>query len=167
MGRLWIVVLAAAALSMVGSAAYAGSSSLHPPATVMRQLDGLRRLDRVEALPLAIRSGDFEGARGYEGWAFAEPGGAWNETDVIVDSTLPHRRLIFAACNDELCLVHYELGGRGHSFHIVAVEKCEDHWKTLWNAYGFRPVHNLGELRALLRNQSDLYYDDTCSSCAS
>src|SRR5690348_9612548 len=46
----------------------------------------------------------------------AEPGQKWEATDVISDPSLPRKRLIWAAVAGEYYVVHYERGGRGHSF---------------------------------------------------
>src|SRR5436309_12102174 len=49
----------------------------------------------------------------------AEPGQKWGATDVITDASLPRKRLIWAVVAGEYYVVHYERGGRGHSFHVL------------------------------------------------
>ncbi len=41
---------------------------------------------------------------------------------------LPGRRFVFAACDDELCVIHYERGGISHLYYVVAfgLEKGKD-----------------------------------------
>lgn len=51
----------------------------------------------------------------------AEPGQKWEATDVITNAKLPRNRLIWAATADPYYVVHYERGGRGHSFLILIV----------------------------------------------
>ena len=55
------------------------------------------------------------------GERLAEPGQKWQETDVITNSyeSLPFKRLIWATVSGEYYVVHYERGGRAHSFHVL------------------------------------------------
>jgi hypothetical protein len=68
----------------------------------------------------------------------AEPGGKWNATDVIVDATLPSKRLLWAAKGGEYYVVHYERGGIAHTFHILVAKLAKDEAKpgSVWNAVG-------------------------------
>jgi hypothetical protein len=68
----------------------------------------------------------------------AEPGGKWNPTDVIMDATLPSKRLMWAAKDTDYYVVHYEHGGIAHTFHILVVKLAKDDAKpkTVWNAVG-------------------------------
>ena len=52
----------------------------------------------------------------------AEPGQNWEPTDVIMDSKLPRKRLIWAATDGEYFVVHYERGGIAHSFQFLVAE---------------------------------------------
>lgn len=68
----------------------------------------------------------------------AEPGQKWQATDVIVDSTLPGKRLIWAAVGGEYYVVHYERGGIDHRFHILVAKLTEVDAKptVVWRALG-------------------------------
>jgi hypothetical protein len=68
----------------------------------------------------------------------AEPGQKWEATDVISDPSLPRRRLIWAAVAGEYYVVHYERGGRGHSFHVLiaTLAKGEQKPKVVWRGVG-------------------------------
>jgi hypothetical protein len=70
----------------------------------------------------------------------AEPGQKWEATDVINDPSLPRKRLIWSAVADEYYVVHYELGGRGHSFHVLVatLAKGGQTPKVVWRAVGER-----------------------------
>ena len=70
----------------------------------------------------------------------AEPGQKWEATDVITDASLPRKRLIWAAVSGEYYVVHYERGGRGHSFHVLVatISKGEPKPKILWRGVGSR-----------------------------
>ena len=68
----------------------------------------------------------------------AEPGGKWNPTDVVLDATVPSKRLIWAAKGGDYFVVHYERGGIAHTFHIMVAKlgKSDAKPKTVWNAMG-------------------------------
>lgn len=68
----------------------------------------------------------------------AEPGGKWNATDVVMDTTLPGKRLIWAAVGDDYYVVHYERGGIAHTFHILVAKlaKNDTKPKSVWKAIG-------------------------------
>ena len=87
----------------------------------------------------------------------AEPGQKWEATDLITDSTLPCKRLIWAASGGGYCVVHYERCGRGHSFHVlVAICKQGDSKaKVVWRAVGHQLEDYSAFLVALEKNQLD------------
>jgi hypothetical protein len=68
----------------------------------------------------------------------ADPGGKWNATDVVIDATLPSKRLIWAAVGGEYYVVHYERGGIAHSYHILVAKlaKAQSKPKEVWSAMG-------------------------------
>jgi hypothetical protein len=84
-------------------------------------------------LPLAIIAlcGGGEGK-------LADPGQKWNATDAIIDPTLPGKRLIWAAVDDEYCVVHYERGGIAHTYHVLVARLRNDNTqaKVVWRAVG-------------------------------
>lgn len=127
---------------------------LAAPAAIVEQLPSLKQIDRVAALPIAIRTGQFtvDGSAA-TGWRIAEPGGPFNPTDVTVPGMLG-RRLIFAACNSKLCLIHYERGGVAHFYEILALSRTPKGWIAIWNAVGPKPLANLPALRNFLRGRS-------------
>ena len=68
----------------------------------------------------------------------ANPGEKWNATDVVIDTTLPAKRLIWAATNDHYYVVHYERGGIAHSYHILVAKLPKGAAKpqVIWSAMG-------------------------------
>ena len=70
----------------------------------------------------------------------AEPGQKWEATDVITDASLPRKRLIWGAVSGDYYVVHYERGGRGHSFHVLVatLAKQEAKPKVVWRGVGGR-----------------------------
>jgi len=122
-----------------------------PPAVVIAQLAHVTEIRRFASLPAPIRTGKFtvDGVSA-AGCQIAEPGGAFSATDVPVPGA-PGRRLIFAACDPQLCLLHYERGGIAHFYEILALSLTSSGWKALWNARGSKPLKDLDALQSLLR----------------
>jgi hypothetical protein len=143
---------AAVALAFV-SGTVAVAATLSPPASVVSQLGSVKLVSKFAELPAPIRAGDFtvDGVSA-KGWEMAEPGGAFSATDVPVPNA-PGRRLIFAACDPALCLIHYERGGIAHFYQILALSDTSHGWKAVWSARGPHPVANLDALRALLQGR--------------
>lgn len=73
-----------------------------------------------------------------ESGRLAEPGQKWEATDVITDTTLPRKRLIWAAIAGEYYVVHYERGGYAHSFHVLVamLTKGDAKPKVVWRGVG-------------------------------
>src|SRR5687767_8203702 len=61
----------------------------------------------TRGLPLGVRDG-LQTLFGSQTLDIAEPGAEFQATDVIVDRTLPIRRLVAAGCSTDHCLVYYE-----------------------------------------------------------
>jgi hypothetical protein len=73
----------------------------------------------VRGLPLGVRD-ELRTLFGSATLDIAEPGAAFQATDVIVTPNLPNRRLIAAGCSADFhCLVHYERGGIAHSWYVM------------------------------------------------
>ena len=68
----------------------------------------------------------------------AEPGQKWEVTDFITDDTLPSKRLIWAAMDGERYVVHYERGGRAHSFHVLVatLTTADTNPRVVWRGVG-------------------------------
>ncbi len=138
----------------VAAIVLAGVAALGVPQSVVAQLAYLEPVDRFTSLPAAIRAGEFtvDGVAA-AGWRMAEPGGAFSATDVPVPNA-PGRRLLFAACDATLCLIHYERGGIAHFYEILALSLQHGRWQAVWNAVGPKPIASLAELRASLARQT-------------
>src|SRR6266851_1885618 len=59
---------------------------------------------------------------------------AWQATDVIRNPALPRRRLGKVALSQSFCILFYELGGRGHSHHVVVFRLSPDGANLVWHA---------------------------------
>jgi len=75
----------------------------------------------------------------------ANPGERFEVTDVITDSSVPRKRLIFAAVSQDKCIVSYEQGGRGHTFHIALFRLNSNKAEPVWQ--GFCEAKDLDTLR--------------------
>jgi hypothetical protein len=87
----------------------------------------------------------------------AEPGRKWEATDAITDASLPQKRLIWAAVSGDYYVVHYERGGRGHSFHVVVatLAKGDTKPKSVWRGVGGRLKNYEAFLSALRKGELD------------
>jgi len=76
----------------------------------------------IRGLPLGVRDG-LQTLFGSLALDIAEPGAAFQVTEVVVNPKLPIRRLVAAGCSTDHCLVYYERGGIDHTFHVALL-----HW---------------------------------------
>lgn len=83
----------------------------------------------------------------------ADPGQKWNATDVIMDPTLPGKRLIWAAIGGEYYVVHYERGGIAHTFHVLVATLTKNNAKpkVIWRGVG-GPLKDYAAFLIALRN---------------
>jgi hypothetical protein len=58
----------------------------------------------------------------FSGQSIADPGGNWNPSDVIVDRSVPRRRLIWAGSAGGRWFIRYEHGGIGEHEHILVYD---------------------------------------------
>ncbi len=117
-------------------------------------LDGdFDTLKRVEALPRPVLAAFTE--QGGSRILMANPGKNFLVTDVIYDASVPRKRLIFAGVSGNRCFVHYEQGGRAHSFVLAFFTLTSAHeMKPLWQGYCDEPAADIQNLRSKLENGS-------------
>jgi hypothetical protein len=72
----------------------------------------------IRGLPLGVRDG-LQTLFGSQSLDIAEPGAAFQVTDVFGARKLPIRRLITAGCSTDHCLVYYERGGIAHTWQVA------------------------------------------------
>lgn len=82
----------------------------------------------------------------------ANPGKKFNATDVILDQSLPRKRLLFAGVSGEKCFMLYEQGGIGH-FYVLALFRISSPsvMQPIWRGY-CGPAANISELRSNVSN---------------
>jgi hypothetical protein len=85
----------------------------------------------------------------------ADPRAGWEPTDAITDTTLPTKRLIWAASDGHYYVVHYERGGRAHSYHVLIATLGQTEASFVWRGVG-GPLKNYSAfLRALQAGELD------------
>jgi hypothetical protein len=72
----------------------------------------------IRGLPLGVREG-LQTLFGSQALDMAEPGAAFQITDVVGKTKLPIRRLVAAGCSIDHCLVYYERGGVAHTWQVA------------------------------------------------
>jgi hypothetical protein len=114
---------------------------------VQRFLDGdFRTIKDMKALPDPVIKAftERDGSR----LTIANPGKKFEATDVILDASVPRRRLLFAGVLADRSFVLYEQGGIGLFYVLVLFQtNSPDATKPIWQGY-CGPVSNLDELRS-------------------
>lgn len=107
----------------------------------------------VSALPGGIKK--LYTVKGESRIAMADPGASFQATDVVIDSTLPWRRLIFAGVTPDRAFIHYELGGIGRSFVVELYDlKSPQSAVGVWRGY-YGPAKSLEDLRRLMSEKKE------------
>jgi hypothetical protein len=127
--------------------------------TSLEHLSGVHELLSTRDLPrsLAALCADINGR-------LAEPGARLEVSDALTDELLPRKRLIWAVHSGECYIVHYESGGRGHSFHVLMVTLATPKGKpqVVWRGIGGKLKDYAAFAAALRRGKLDdqLNYGD-------
>ena len=107
------------------------------PATLSQALRAHLKSERfdivtsIRGLPLGVRDA-LSTLFGNQGLDIAEPGAAFQVTDVIVSPKLPSRRLAAASCSTDHCLIYYERGGIAHTWQVALF-----HWTPAETRFEF------------------------------
>jgi hypothetical protein len=135
--------------SPLGEAAPINFPSISPPGTQQFLEGDFELIKKVEALPRPILAAFTE--QGGSRLLMANPGGKFEATDYILDASVPMKRLIFAGSRDNKCFVHFEQGGRAHSYVLAFFTLTSaDEMKPLWQGYCDERAANIQELRSKL-----------------
>ena len=126
------------------------SSSSLPESERQHFLDGnFTIIKDIRALPGPVLEAFTE--QGGSRPVIANPGGNFVVGDVIYDSSVPRKRLLFAGVRGEECFIHYEQGGRGHMYVLALVDVTSSSaMKPLWRGYCRGPATDISELRSQL-----------------
>lgn len=137
-----------------------------PPLARQQFLEGDFKIIRdVKELPQPVLQAFTE--QGGSRLLMANPGKRFLATDVISDSNLPRKRLIFAGVLDDKCFVHYERGGIALAnilafFRLTSKESME----PLWRGY-CAPASDIKDLRSQLLKDGCSRVDPNYSSLGS
>lgn len=92
----------------------------------------------------------------------ANPGDDFQLTDVITQKGLLRRRLIFAEISPHKCIVHYEQGGRAHTYYVVVFSiDAAQAARFVWGGAMWPAAKNLTQLRSAIKSgiiKDDLPY---------
>src|ERR1700730_15666878 len=118
------------------------------PAQKAHVLDGdFVIVKNVDRLPDALKTA-FSHLSGMDDFEMANPGEKFQLGDVIDEPGLPWRRLLFAGISKDKYFIHYEKGGRAHSYHVaVFAIGPERKVMFLWGGPGFPGAKDLTQLR--------------------
>jgi len=121
------------------------------PTEKQHLLDGsFTKVTKVEAMPASVKQA-FARITGEPAFALANPGEKFQVTDVIIDRSLPHRRLVFAGVRDDEWFVHYEVGGIGHSYCVVLFRvDSQSHLTFVWGGAGSQGAKDFDQLRKMV-----------------
>ena len=132
----------------LGEAPAAGHSPSESSQSARQEfLDGSFRLVKeVETLPGPVRNALAQ--QGDPRSVMANPGNPFEATDVISNPSLPPKRLIFAGVSENRWFVHYEQGGRAHSYVLALFNLAPSGRITsTWRGYCSGPAANINDLR--------------------
>jgi hypothetical protein len=115
---------------------------------------GVQLLYSTRALPSAVKSACAAVMSDHR-FQLADPGKPYNETDTDVDDRIPDRRLLWVARLPEHFVLHYESGGRAHSFHIIVVRSANSRAHVVGRAAADVYKDYSAFVRALKRNKPD------------
>lgn len=132
------------------SAVAAGSQAPTPAALAGALRDHISNerfgiVTSIRGLPLGVRDG-LQTLFGTMALDIAEPGAAFQVTDVIVNPKLPMRRLVAAGCSTDHCIVYYERGGIAHMWRVAVF-----HWTPAATRFEWGGVapHGLASIDAV------------------
>jgi hypothetical protein len=152
-GVIKIIQIWAGNASPLGEETLINFPAISPPGTQQFLEGDFEIIKRVEALPRPVLLAFAE--QGGSRLSIANPGEKFEPGDYILDASVPRKRLIFAGSSKNKCFVHYEQGGRAHSFVLAFFTLASAHeMKPVWQGYCDEPVTNFQTLRSKFENGS-------------
>jgi hypothetical protein len=103
----------------------------------------------IRGLPLGVREA-LQTLFGSQTLDIAEPGSEFQVTDAIVNSKLPIRRLVAAACSTDHCLVYYERGGSAHTWLVALFHWTPEATRFEWGGNARGGLATIDEIRNAL-----------------
>ena len=140
-------------LSHSGCASLSEDVTVQQPSFIEEEdlLDGqFKVVSRTEGIPANMKEA-FSKITRLPSFAMANPGQKFQSTDFVIDRTLPWRRLVFAGVQDDKWFVHYERGGRAHSYFVLLLKADSDgdaHF--VWGCSVANGAKTLEQLRSMV-----------------
>ena len=100
----------------------------------------------VRGLPLGVRD-ELQTLFRSQTLEIAEPGQAFRATDVVMNPSLPSRRLVAAACSNDRCIVYYERGGIAHTWHVALFHWTPATTRFEWGGMAPGALKTIDEVR--------------------
>ncbi len=100
----------------------------------------------IRGLPLGVRDG-LQTLFGSYALDIADPGAAFQVTDVVANPKLPLRRLVVAGCSTDHCLVYYERGGSAHTWHVALFHWTPEATRFEWGGIAPRGLASIDDVR--------------------
>ena len=118
----------------VALSAVAQQNGPQPSAEKEHILDGqFKVVSTTEDIPANVKQA-FSAITRESSFALANPGQKYQVTDVVVDRDLPFRCLVFAGVKGDKWFVHYERGGRGHTYYVLVLQLTRTATRTSYGA---------------------------------
>ena len=130
-----IRLLCAIGVSLIWAAP--GASQAPAPAALSEALRAHVKDERfdivtsIRGLPLGVREA-LQTLFGGFSLDIAEPGAAFQATDVMSTPRLPSRRLVAAGCATDHCIVYYERGGIAHTWQVALFHWAPEATRFEW-----------------------------------
>ena len=103
----------------------------------------------IRGLPLGVRD-ELQTLFGSQALDIAEPGAEFQVTEVILNSTLPIRRLVAAGCSADHCLVYYERGGIAHTWHVALFHWTPQATRFEWGGTAPNNLATIDNVRSMV-----------------
>ena len=100
----------------------------------------------IRGLPLGVREG-LQTLFGGFSLDIAEPGAAFQATDVMATPRLPSRRLVAAGCETDHCIVYYERGGIAHTWQVAVFRWTPDATRFEWGGIAPGGLATIADVR--------------------
>jgi len=100
----------------------------------------------IRGLPLGVRSG-LETLFAGHGLDIAEPGAAFQGTDVSAKSNLPTRRMVAAGCSYEYCLIYYERAGKARTWRVALFHWTPELTQFEWGGVAPAGLKTIDDIR--------------------
>ena len=104
----------------------------------------------IRGLPLGVRTGlqKLFASRELDiAQDIADPGAAFQVSDVVANPRLPIRRLVAAECSIDHCLVYYEHGGLTHTWRVALFHWTPAATRFEWGGIAPGNLASIGDVR--------------------